>query len=378
MRGFRWALITGEYPPQIGGVSDHTRQVARGLAEAGDEVHVWAPSCAGATPADPGVHVQRLPGHFGWRALAALSRALDRLPRPRRVLVQYVPQAFGWKGMNVPFCLWLCLRRRERTWVMFHEVAVPLRWRQPLSHNVLGLVTRFMAALLGRRADRVLVSTTTWESLLPRGKPVTWIPIPSNVPTAVAPAVVRDARARVTTDPDAVVVGHFSSSVLAGRGLVAGVLPRLLAAHPRRIGLLVGQGSRQLAAELIQTHPGLASRLHATGTLPGNAVADHLAACDLLLQPFPDGVSTRRGTVMAGLALGLPIVTSDGSSTEPLWRAEPAVVLAPAASTADLLAATEGVLADAERRERLRIQAAALYGRCFTLERVIHTLRSSC
>ena len=35
-----WHLITCEYPPDIGGISDHTAQLASGLAAAGDEVHV--------------------------------------------------------------------------------------------------------------------------------------------------------------------------------------------------------------------------------------------------------------------------------------------------------------------------------------------------
>ena len=30
-----WAILTGEYPPQPGGVSDYTLQVCRGLAAAG-------------------------------------------------------------------------------------------------------------------------------------------------------------------------------------------------------------------------------------------------------------------------------------------------------------------------------------------------------
>ncbi len=38
-----WHLLTGEYPPQPGGVSDHTWQVSEGLARAGCAVHVWAP-----------------------------------------------------------------------------------------------------------------------------------------------------------------------------------------------------------------------------------------------------------------------------------------------------------------------------------------------
>src|SRR5262249_59264800 len=114
-------------------------------------------------------------------------------------------------------------------------------------------------------------------------------------------------------------------------------------------------------------HPGLVNRLHATGPLPADAVAGYLAACDLLLQPFPDGVSTRRTSVMAGLALGLPIVTSDGPATEPIWRKEPAVVLAPAASAAELLAPAEGGLAVTGRPPRLRSQAPPLLGSGFPL-----------
>jgi len=36
-------LITGEYPPQSGGVSDYSYLVATGLAKASEKVHVWAP-----------------------------------------------------------------------------------------------------------------------------------------------------------------------------------------------------------------------------------------------------------------------------------------------------------------------------------------------
>lgn len=84
----RWAIITGEYPPKLGGVSDYTRQVACGLAQAGDEVHVWAPPGPEPLTADAGVHPHRLRGNFDPRSLASLGRALDNLGR-HRLLVQY-------------------------------------------------------------------------------------------------------------------------------------------------------------------------------------------------------------------------------------------------------------------------------------------------
>ena len=59
-----WHILTGEYPPRPGGVADYTSQVAAGLAEAGDEVHVWTTGAVGPTPEVPGVAVRRWEG--GW------------------------------------------------------------------------------------------------------------------------------------------------------------------------------------------------------------------------------------------------------------------------------------------------------------------------
>src|SRR5262249_41080586 len=149
MNHYRWAIITGEFPPDIGGVSAYTDQVARELVRAGDEVHVWAPVAAQEGDPVPNVKIHRLPDAFGLRGLAQLDFALHRLPRPFRLLVQYVPQAFGWKAMNLPFCWWVS-RCTPPAWIIFHEVAVHLSLKQSVKHNVLGLVQRSMAQLTSR------------------------------------------------------------------------------------------------------------------------------------------------------------------------------------------------------------------------------------
>ena len=101
-----WHIITGEYPPQPGGVADYTSLVARELAKAGDGVDVWTPECGMTQGSVPGVRLHRLPGHFGPRALTTLGRALAEA-NGNRILVQYVPHAFGFKAMNLPLCYWL-------------------------------------------------------------------------------------------------------------------------------------------------------------------------------------------------------------------------------------------------------------------------------
>src|SRR5579862_1598510 len=103
----KWVILTGEYPPQPGGVSDYTFQVAHGLAAAGDEVFVLAPGTKGPTPDDHGVTVLRFDGGFGPKQLWKISQSLRRMSGPFRLLIQYVPQMYGCKGVNVAFALWV-------------------------------------------------------------------------------------------------------------------------------------------------------------------------------------------------------------------------------------------------------------------------------
>lgn len=349
-------------------MSDYTRRLATGLAAAGEEVHVWAPAAASPPPRDPGVEVHPLSNGFGPRGLRALHHALARCPPPRRLLVQYVPQAFGYRAMNLPFCLWLAARpANEELWVMFHEVAFPWGWSRPLTHNVLGAVTRTMALALLSRADRALVSTASWEAMLralpARLPPVTWLPIPSNLPVELSPTELEAARATLHSNAGGFLLGHFGTYGAPIADLLRPVALRLLAAdHDRRL-LLLGRRGEDFAASLAAADPSLTARLIAPGMLPEREVAARLAACDVLVQPFPDGVTTRRTSVMAGLALGVPTVTNEGPLTEPWWRETGPVELASAPAPDAIAAATERVLADGPRRTTLGARAKETYRR---------------
>jgi glycosyltransferase involved in cell wall biosynthesis len=374
-----WHLLTGEYPPQPGGVSDYTRLLARRLADAGDEVHVWGPT-GPAAPADPGVLVHRLPGHFGRAALTELDAALTAAPPGFRLLVQYVPHMYGMKAMNLPFCWWLWRRRNLRPWVMFHEVAFPCAWGQRPRHNLLGLMNNLMAALVVRAADRVFVSIPLWErrlrlvARLPTAP--TWLPVPSNVATHIDPAAAAAVRKKVGAERDAMIVGHFGTFGDGITRLLAQVLPGLLKADRRRLGLLIGRGGAAFGERLVKDYPDLKSQVCATGELPSEAVADHLGACDMLLQPYPDGVSSRRTSLMAGLALGLPIVTTSGPATEEVWE-QGIVALAPTDDAGALNRATARLLSDRAARLRLGEAGKRGYDKHFSVENTIRNLREA-
>jgi glycosyltransferase involved in cell wall biosynthesis len=54
----------------------------------------------------------------------------------------------------------------------------------------------------------------------------------------------------------------------------------------------------------------IADRVHWTGFLPDSDVSTYMHAADVMVQPYRDGVSLRRGTLMAVLAHGRPLITT--------------------------------------------------------------------
>jgi len=116
--------------------------------------------------------------------------------------------------------------------------------------------------------------------------------------------------------------------------------------------------------------------VHASGPLAADAVSLHLGACDLMLQPYPDGVSTRRGSMMAALAHRRPVVTNAGVFSEPLWRQSGAVALVEAGDIAATRAALTHLADDTEERARLGAAAGALYADRFNIAHTIAALRA--
>ncbi|ADO74678.1 glycosyltransferase family 4 protein [Stigmatella aurantiaca] len=370
-----WHLLTGEYPPQPGGVSDYTRLVARALVQAGERVHVWAPGAPEALGED-GVQVHRVPGLFTPVGLAKLTWALERLPGPRRLLLQYVPHAFGMKAMNIPFCAWFAARRQDERWVFFHEVVYPWSPGAPLRHQLLAGATRVMAHLAAGNAARTFVSIPTWREYLPEGTRARaeWRPVPSTLPIEAPPEAVARLRAELGPGPW---IGHFGTYGKATAEPLERVLVPLLRAGPERRALLLGRGSQAYAAGLAQRHPELANRLLFRDSLSPEDVVVHLKASDLLVQPYPDGVSARRTTTMAGMALGLPLVTNTGHLTEPIWRGLGAVALAEGTDPAPLAALAERLLSHPQERAALGAHAAEIYRERFSLERTVEALLSA-
>lgn len=377
-----WHLLTSEYPPIPGGVSDYSLLVARALGGAGDPVHVWCPPAEGVTPAADGVAVHRILTGMGRGELRALGERLDAHAAPRRLFVQWVPQGFGFHAMNVGFCLWLWGRARkgDQLHLMVHEPYV--EFDGSATQRVVAAIHRVMTSILIRAAHRVWVSIPAWTELWRpyawgRRVPFGWLPVPSGIEVVEDRAGVAERRARYA-GPRERLVGNFGTFGPFVRPLLLAYAVELLARDARVRLLLIGRDSPAAAEELVAREPSLRGRVHATGELAPDEVSRHLQACDLVVQPYADGVSSRRTTVMAALAHGVPVVTMAGRFTErEVWTEGAPVALATPGESPSVVDLAVRALGDDSLRERLGEAGRALYERRFAVKHTVAALRAN-
>jgi glycosyltransferase involved in cell wall biosynthesis len=388
----RWCVVTCEYPPVDGGVSDHTFHLVRTLAEQGDVVDVWCPPAPTPegdepprAPEIPGVTVHVLPSHFGPRAIRLLRRELRALPSDTRILVQWVPTAFGWRMMNLPFALMLFRLPGRRLDLFIHEVGWDVGG-ETARRALAGIVHRVMTFCAARSARRIYVTIPAWGQrlsllgarALPKDEEVSWVPVSSNVPDRADERRVAELRRALLarTHQQRVLVGHFGTYGRFHMTLMPHVVARILDEAQDRTFVLVGRGGEALRDYIAKERPELAARIVATGGLSPEDVSTHLAACDVLVQPYDDGASTRRGTLMAGVALGRPTIANRGRSTEELWSAEKAIQLTDSHAPHAFAGAVTKILADANLRERLSENARRLHAERFAMTHVVAALRA--
>jgi glycosyltransferase involved in cell wall biosynthesis len=373
-------ILTPEYPPRRGGVAHYTRQIARELARAGEDVHVWCPAGGMGERTDAfTVHPEL--GNFRRSDLHRAGHLLDAFAPPRRLLVQWVPHGYGFRAMNVSFCWWLWKRAAagDAVELMVHEPYLAFdtgRFRQ----NIVAMVQRLMTAMLLRAAGRVWIAIPAWERLWKPyafGKriPFRWLPVPSSL-SIRDKADVEAVRARLAVSSHCV-VGHFGTYGSLITSLLDDALPAIAARCPDAYFLLIGAGGAEFCARLVARHPGVESHVSATGPLDFEGLAAHVAACDVLVQPYPDGISSRRTTAMAGLALGVPVVTTRGHLTEPFWETSGAVRLSDIGDSQHLAEQVVSLLQSSSEREQLVEIGSVFYDRYFDVRHSVNVLREA-
>jgi glycosyltransferase involved in cell wall biosynthesis len=195
------------------------------------------------------------------------------------------------------------------------------------------------------------------------------------VPVHSDPATTLAIRTQYSTRGN-MLIGHFGTYGGLITPLLAPTLRLVLERSQNVEVLLLGADSDRFAARLREEWPGVSPRLRGAGALRAKELSLHLSACDLMVQPYPGGAGTRRGSLMAVLAHGLPVVATKGRLTEPFWERSGALVLVDEnpPSVAD---AVLQLLVSPEHRARLGATAQRLYAERFDVRYTIAQLRES-
>jgi len=273
-------MVTGAYPPDVCGVGDYTDRLMA------------------AAPMSWRAQIER---DWSARAAPAIFRRLGR-GRNRTAIIQYPTQGYGWS--LVPHLLVLLgkMTGRYRTILALHEFG-SLSGKARIA---LSVASHFAAhVIFTTDAERDRARSTRWFS---RRVPTSVIGILSNIPRSVSLRPFRDRRI------DVAYFGHIrpNKGIEAFLEVAAGLRRADAAIRLAMIGV-VPQGYESYGAMVFERCRAIGCTL--TTDLDDRAVGDTLADVRLLYLPFPDGVSARRGSVLAGLSNGAIVATSVGAAT---------------------------------------------------------------
>jgi len=281
--------------------------------------------------------------------------------------------------MNLGFCRWLghLAKYGNQLQVMVHEPYLESgqgSWKQRL----VAQVQRRMIRTVLESASRVYMSIPAWERYLrpyaPSDREMIWLPIPATVPVFNDPTATVAIRRRI--GEGSLIIGHLGTYSAAITSVLGAAISSILRDIPSASVLLLGNGSEAFASSINNLAPDLRGRVHASGFLSNAQLSHHLSACDLMLQPFPDGLSTRRTSLMNALAHRLPVVSNPGHLTEELWEGANAVALAETGAAPDLAKVCTRLLHDTDDRKRIADAGAALYHSRFDWPNIVRTLRA--
>lgn len=324
-------FVTGEYPPRRGGVGAYTATLAQALVALGVQVSVVTSDQAQPMPEQPAaVAVYPMVARWDWRIWHTVPRLAQEVGATW-LHVQYQTAAFGMHpAINLAPGWWRRWAKRgghpfSVAWT-YHDLLLPYLF--PKAGNKL----RRWITMRPAHTSQFVVATNEgdYRQLMDQqlSASLAKIPIGSNIAVHELSVAERTAlRTRRGYKEDTLLIGYFGFLNRSKGGLtllrtLSELVQQGYDAHLLMIGERVGASDPtnyaylQEVETLIDTLQ-MTKRVQWTGHLPDMAVSQALHLLDVLFMPYEDGASLRRGTLMAGLAHGCAIVTTQPQNPLP-------------------------------------------------------------
>lgn len=367
-------FVSGEYPPMTGGVGAYTQELAQALVALGVQASVVTSNQAGPPRTEQGVTVY--PRHRRWRRrtmdqIAALAQEIGA----DWVHVQYQTAAFRMNpAINIAPARWQS-QPFSVAWT-YHDLRFPYLFPK------LGDELRIRVNLIPLHgADRILFTTEVGRAAVKFDRPdAVAIPIGSNISARTFSPAERAARRHLRGyGADETVVGYFGflnrskgglSLIRTLAQLVGGGTPAKLLMIGEQVGASDPTNHAYLQeVEALAQELGVADRMQWTGFQPDAEVSADLDACDVILLPYTDGASLRRGSLMAALAQGCAIVTTSPQDPLPELEAGRDLLYVAEGDPHQAASAIQELAADPALAQRLRAHARRASEQ-FTWERI--------
>ena len=358
-------IVTGEYPPMEGGVADYSHILALRLEQRDVAVHVLTSADAGPSGEREGIQVHASMPDWSFRsAFKAFAALVDEI-RPDVINIQYQTAAFGMH----PAVNMLPRRFGKSPFVVtFHDLLVPYLFPKA------SLLRSWVNHELARSAAAVIVTNAQDRQQLERVGGISrleMIPIGSNItPTLPADYDRETWRRRWGVNSRTMLLCYFGflNESKGGEELVDAlrrVLDRGIPAHLMMIGGTVGASDPTNKAYLEQVEAriaelGLRDAVFWTGYMPNEQVSAAFMSADACVLPFRDGASFRRGSLMAALAHGLPVISTTPQVPAPELQDGGNILLTPPQDPAALANAIERLHSDLALAQRIGEGAQAL------------------
>ena len=353
-------IVSAEYPPMHGGIGDYTARLVSALA--GNGWHARILTSEAARSEDPRVLAQV--HRWNWDITDQIREALEST-QAELLHIQYQTGAYGMH----PAINFVPKRLGNRDRVLpvvttFHDLLPPYLFPKA------GPAREWVTRALAKGSDAIIVTNVQdLESLAQQPqllRRLMMIPIGSNLPD-IPPIDVDAERKRIGLSEETKLAIGFFGFLTEDKGI--DILLRALTdlPHASQASLvIIGGGLSETDLANRQYYEWITRRFEQcripviqTGHLPPNQAAAALRAMDLVVLPFRNGASLRRGTLIAAIRAGATVLTTDpgtDDSLEPLIGGESLWLVSPGDAEA-LRVGIETLLGDRSLRERLATEA---------------------
>ena len=325
--------LLGISQTEVCGIRDYAVGLAEELGQLGHDVQVsWSD-----------LRRRRGPSH-GWRTVVRQASATEV------VVVNYSVFASAWHGipLAVPLLAQSLSRLDARIVLLAHEMVYP--WGRRGWRGAVQAITQRLALLpLVAASDVVVVTTEPRQDWLVSrrwlpSRPTFWAPVFSNLP------IVPSVGAPRSLDVGVFGYGHET----ARRGLVLESVARVAATLPGTELIMLGNPGPASPAGRVwrQAARAVGCPLRFTGFLPADQLSTVLSGLGALLSFGDGGPTSRKTTLAAALANGMPTVALDGPDRwDELIDAGAVELVRPDATS--LAKSLEALLTDSQKRQQL-------------------------